>query len=75
MRIQDLKTGDRVRLVNFGNTTPYYRGRLLALGINRGIEMLIVRKAPLGCPLQVEVRGTALTLRKEEAMDMEWEYA
>ncbi|WP_028388225.1 FeoA family protein [Legionella fairfieldensis] len=74
MRITELAIGDRVRLVDFGQTNLSYRRRLLTLGITRGVELSIIRKAPLGCPVQVEVRGTFLTLRKEEAGQLEWEY-
>ncbi|MGQ3888385.1 FeoA family protein [Legionella sp. CNM-1927-20] len=73
IRINDLHKGDRVRLVNFGNTNLIYRQRLLSLGITRGVEIKIIRVAPLGCPLQIEIRGTSLTLRKEEAAELEWE--
>ena len=71
--ITDLKQGDRVSLVDFGQTDVLYRRKLLSLGITRGVEILVVRVAPLGCPIQVEVRGTALTLRKEEAVHLQWE--
>lgn len=73
MRITDLLKGDRVRLVDFGQTDLLYRRRLLSLGITRGVELSVLRVAPLGCPIQVEVRGTSLTLRKEEASLLEWE--
>ncbi|KTD52158.1 ferrous iron transporter A [Legionella quinlivanii] len=67
MRIDDLKKGDCVRLLDFGITEPSYRRRLLSLGITRGAELKIIRVAPLGCPVQVEVRGTSISLRREEA--------
>ena len=73
MRIHELVAGDRVRLVDFGATDLVYRRRLLSLGVTRGVELAIVRVAPLGCPVQVEVRGTSLTLRKEEAAQLVWE--
>lgn len=73
MRITDLLLGDRVRLLDFGETNLLYRRRLLSLGLTRGVEVLIVRKAPLGCPLQVDVRGTSLTLRLEDCAHLVWE--
>ncbi|MFC3908882.1 ferrous iron transport protein A [Legionella dresdenensis] len=73
MRINELVKGDRVRLIDFGATDILYRKRLLSLGITRGVEFSVIRLAPLGCPLQIEVRGTALTLRKEEAENLELE--
>ena len=67
MQINELKQGDRVRMVAFGATDIQYRRRLLSLGVTCGIEFSVIRTAPLGCPIQIEVRGTSLTLRKEEA--------
>ena len=69
-----LQPGDRVRLISFGQTDSLYRQRLLSLGLTRGAEMIVVRKAPLGCPLQVEVRGISLSLRKNEASLLIWEH-
>ena len=73
LKIADLVQGDRVRLVDFGQTDVLYRRRLLSLGITRGVEILVVRVAPLGCPVQVEVRGTSLALRIDEARYLVWE--
>lgn len=70
MQITELEQGDRVRLVDFGSTDLQYRRRLLSLGITRGVEFSVIRVAPLGCPVQIEVRGTSLTLRKEEASQL-----
>ena len=73
MNITDLVKGDRIRLVDFGQTDALYRRKLLSLGVTRGVELHVIRVAPLGCPLQVEVRGTSLTLRKEEACYLQLE--
>ena len=67
IRITDLVPGDSARLMNFGATDAQYRRRLLSLGVTCGTQFQVVRVAPLGCPIQIEIRGTALTLRKEEA--------
>lgn len=73
MNLRDLIPGDRACLVGFGLTDAVFRRRLLSLGVTRGAEICIIRTAPLGCPVQVEIRGTSLTLRKEEARHLEWE--
>lgn len=73
MHINELVKGDQVRLLDFGDTPLPYRRRLLSLGITRGAEIRVIRVAPLGCPLQVDVRGTSLTLRKDEADHLLWE--
>lgn len=73
MKITAFSKGDRIRLLDYGDTPTVYKRRLLSLGLTRGVEMTLVRFAPLGCPVQVEVRGTSLTLRQEEAADLVWE--
>lgn len=73
MQISEFKAGDRVRLTDFGATDFLYRRRLLSLGITRGVEVCIIGRAPLGCPLHIEVRGTSLALRCGEAASLVWE--
>lgn len=41
--------------------------RLFDMGLTPGAEVLLRKKAPLGDPLEVTVRGYELTLRKTEA--------
>jgi len=41
--------------------------RLLEMGLVDGSEVRVVRTAPLGDPIEVEVLGYALTLRRSEA--------
>lgn len=74
LKTADLQPGDRVRLVDFGDTNMPYRRRLLALGVTRGVDVHVVRRAPLGCPLQIDVRGTSLMLREDDAALLSWEY-
>lgn len=71
--INECSPGDKIRLVDFGQTELSYRRKLLSLGVTQGAELLVVRIAPLGCPVQVDVRGTSLALRKEEARHLLWE--
>ncbi|HBI21419.1 MAG TPA: ferrous iron transport protein A [Legionella sp.] len=73
--LTDLIPGDCVRLVDFGPTDEHYRRKLLSLGVTRGVEIRVVRVAPLGCPVQIEVRGTSLSLRLDEARYLQWEHA
>jgi ferrous iron transport protein A len=69
----DLKAGFQVRLVDFGSTDAVYRRKLLSFGMTRGVEVKVVRIAPLGCPLQLEVRGASLAVRFDEARHLQWE--
>lgn len=41
--------------------------RLFDMGITPGAEVLLRKKAPLGDPIEITIRGYELTLRKAEA--------
>ena len=41
--------------------------RLLEMGLTPGIELSLIGTAPLGDPLELEVRGYRLSVRKSEA--------
>lgn len=43
------------------------RHRLLEMGLTRGTAVQLVRVAPLGDPIEVELRGYRLSVRKSEA--------
>ncbi len=43
------------------------RRRLFDMGVTPGAEVLLRKKAPLGDPMEVTIRGYELTLRKTEA--------
>ena len=60
-----IKPGGRVKIVGISGTDRI-RKRLLDMGIIPGIEMEILRIAPLGDPVEFIVRGTRISLRKEE---------
>ncbi len=47
--------------------------RLFDMGITPGTEIYLRKKAPLGDPLEITLRGYELTLRKEEANFIEME--
>ena len=42
-------------------------GRLKALGFMADTPAKVLGKAPLGCPLQVKIRGTSYAVRRSEA--------
>ena len=48
-----------------------YRRKLLSMGLTPGVELEVVRVAPLGD--RVRVRGTSVTLRKDEAAALRME--
>ena len=47
--------------------------RLFDMGVTPGADVFLRKKAPLGDPLEVTIRGYELTLRKAEAENVEME--
>jgi len=45
--------------------------RLLEMGLTPGVEVAIVGAAPLGDPIELELRGYQLSVRKSEAARVE----
>ena len=67
MQFNDLKIGNRARIVGLASGNSHYRKRLLAMGLIPGTEFVVSRIAPLGDPIEIKVRGFALSLRMNEA--------
>ena len=47
------------------------RRRLFDMGITPSAEVILRKKAPLGDPIEITIRGYELTLRKAEAAHVE----
>ncbi len=47
--------------------------RLMDMGITRGTEIYVRKVAPLGDPIEINLRGYELTLRREDARMIEVE--
>lgn len=58
--------GSKVKVVRINGSGPVRR-RILDMGIVKGTEVEILRKAPLGDPIEFRLRGYNLSLRKTEA--------
>ncbi|MCR5786900.1 MAG: ferrous iron transport protein A [Acholeplasmatales bacterium] len=46
------------------------RRRLFDMGVTPGADVMLRKKAPLGDPIEVTLRGYELTLRKDEAINV-----
>jgi Fe2+ transport system protein FeoA len=75
MQVSQLKVGDEARVVGVGPGNGAYRQRLIAMGLIPGTPFKVVRMAPLGDPIEILVRGYALSLRKTEANILQIEEA
>lgn len=54
----------RVAAVSGGDATAL---RLLEMGLTPGVSVTVVGTAPLGDPIELEVRGYRLSIRRSEA--------
>jgi len=64
--LAELAPGERGRVVSVAGDADAAR-RLMDLGLIRGTTVEVVRRAPLGDPMEVKLRGFMLTLRRTEA--------
>ncbi|MDG6025903.1 MAG: ferrous iron transport protein A [Candidatus Brocadia sp.] len=65
--LTEMAVGEKGRVVGFKKADKAYREKLMAMGLTKGIEFTVKRVAPLGDPVEINVRGFSLTLRKGEA--------
>ena len=65
--LADLAVGKRGRVMGFDKGSKEYRKKILAMGLIKGTEFTVTRVAPMGDPIEIEVRGYNLSLRKNEA--------
>ena len=65
--LRDMKAGDSGKVTGIRRGEKAYRQKLLAMGLTPGTGFRVVRYAPIGDPIEIKVRGFALSLRKDEA--------
>ena len=65
--IGELKIGDKGKVIRFNKMDKTYKQKLLSMGIIRGAEFIVTRKAPFGDPVEINIKGYNLSLRKDEA--------
>ncbi len=70
--LRDAKIGDTVRVVKLYGEGALKR-RIMDMGITKGTEITVRKVAPLGDPIEVNVRGYELSLRKADAEMIEVE--
>lgn len=66
MKLSQLTVGQRGRVDRITDEGPVGM-RLLEMGLTPGVELKLVGTAPFGDPLEFDLRGYRLSLRKSEA--------
>ncbi len=70
--LRQAKIGETVKVVKLHGEGAVKR-RIMDMGITRGVEVYVRKVAPLGDPVEVNVRGYELSLRKADAEMIEVE--
>ena len=64
--LREVKCGQTVTVEKLLGTGALKR-RIMDMGITKGTEIFVRKVAPLGDPVEINVRGYELTIRKNEA--------
>ena len=70
--LRDANIGDTVKVVKLHGEGATKR-RIMDMGITKGVEVYIRKLAPLGDPIEVNLRGYELSIRKGDAEMIEIE--
>jgi len=66
MKLKELKRGESGRVIGYECPDRMYRQKLLQMGLVKGAEFTLIRVAPMGDPVEIQLSGFNLTLRKVE---------
>ena len=64
--LRDVRIGETCKVVRLHGEGAVKR-RIMDMGITRNVEIYVRKVAPLGDPIEVNVRGYELSLRKADA--------
>lgn len=70
--LDSLRTGEQAVIKRLHGQGAVKR-RIMDMGLTRGTTVLLRKLAPLGDPMELNVRGFELSLRKEDAQLIEIE--
>ena len=70
--LKDVKVGEKATVRRLHGEGPTKR-RIMDMGITKGVEILVRKVAPLGDPMELNVRGYELSISKAHAEMIEVE--
>lgn len=75
MVLTQLSPGQSARITNMNQLERGLRRKLMVMGLLPQAEILYLRAAPLGDPLQIQCQGICLSMQKSLARQIEVEPA
>ncbi|MBQ6613982.1 MAG: ferrous iron transport protein A [Clostridia bacterium] len=70
--LKDVKVGKKATVVKLHGEGALRR-RIMDMGVTKGVEIYVRKVAPLGDPMEINLRGYELSLRKADAEMIEVE--
>lgn len=71
--LSDLVIGQKAKVLMLHNENKALRRRLLDMGITKGVEVKLKKIAPMGDPVDIEIRGYELCLRLDDLKNIDIE--
>jgi Fe2+ transport system protein FeoA len=71
--LHEIRPGDSARLSRFTGGDRSFQRRLMELGFLPGTRVRLVRSVSVGDLVELEVRGSHISLRRSEASEMRFE--
>lgn len=70
MTLKEIQPGERAKIARLCGEGAVKR-RIMDMGLTKGTEVAVVKVAPIGDPIELDVRGYSLSIRKDEAATIE----
>ena len=64
--LKDVKVGETAKVMQLHGEGPVKR-RIMDMGITKGVEIFVRKVAPFGDPMELNVRGYELSVRRGDA--------
>ena len=64
--LKDARVGETVTVARVHGEGPVRR-RIMDMGLTKGVQILVRKVAPLGEPMELNIRGYELSIRKADA--------
>ncbi|ELE2164186.1 ferrous iron transport protein A [Vibrio fluvialis] len=75
MKLSDLNVGESGLILALNGLSTDVRKKLMVMGLLPNTQVTLIRRAPMGDPLQVEVRGVSIAVRESIAAAIDVEKA
>ena len=64
--LKEVKVGETATVARVRGEGPVRR-RIMDMGLTKGVEVYVRKVAPLGAPIELNIRGYELSIRKTDA--------